>query len=71
MPQLFIFSLCLCLNYSSFPFVYAFQLPEVLHSSLLKTKPVIATFLSLLGMLVGFAIMFCLAAWEEELEGSL
>ncbi|XP_065665882.1 zinc transporter ZIP12-like isoform X3 [Hydra vulgaris] len=46
------------------------MLPEVLHNKLLRTRPLIACILSMLGMFIGFAIMFCLAAWEEELEKS-
>ncbi|XP_047137367.2 zinc transporter ZIP10 isoform X1 [Hydra vulgaris] len=46
------------------------MLPEVLHNKLLKTRPLIACFLSMLAMFIGFSIMFCLAAWEEELENS-
>ncbi|XP_065665884.1 metal cation symporter ZIP14 isoform X2 [Hydra vulgaris] len=46
------------------------MLPEVLHNKLLKTRPLIACILSMLAMFIGFSIMFCLAAWEEELENS-
>ncbi|XP_065665914.1 metal cation symporter ZIP14 isoform X4 [Hydra vulgaris] len=46
------------------------MLPQILHNELFKSRPLSTAILALIGMLFGFGIMFCLAAFEESiLEG--
>jgi len=55
-------------------FVYialADMLPEALHNSYLKKYPFRSILILDLGMLLGFAIMFCLAAWEDDMKKAL
>ncbi|XP_065683562.1 metal cation symporter ZIP14 isoform X2 [Hydra vulgaris] len=43
------------------------MLPQILHNELFKSRPLSTAILALFGMLFGFGIMFCLAAFEESI----
>ncbi|XP_057292383.1 zinc transporter ZIP12-like [Hydractinia symbiolongicarpus] len=47
------------------------MLPEILHSALLKVRPWTCIGLQMFGLLTGWLIMFCLAAWEEDIKSAI
>ena len=48
-----------------------FQLPEILHSDVLKKRKVLTITLVNVGLWIGFVIMFLLGAYEDDIKSAL